>query len=119
MSPSGRRSASSTTRRPSSPEPLGAIEKLSGQFEIHMASGNPSFVVETVLPRLGVSDRVGRPFGSDLVGCQKGDSRFYPAILEACGGRTFPHDHGGRRRGAPRFGPRRRAEDGQGGRRCL
>ena len=60
-----------------------AIEELSGRFEIHMASGNPSFVVETVLRRLGVRDRVGRPFGSDLVGCQKGDSRFYPAILEA------------------------------------
>lgn len=63
----------------------GAIEELSGPFEIHMASGNPSFVVETVLRRLGVSDRVGRPFGSDLVGHQKGDSRFYPAILEAVG----------------------------------
>ena len=65
------------------PGAAGAIEELSGRFEIHMASGNPSFVVETVLHRLGVRDRVGRPFGSDLVGCQKGDSRFYPAILEA------------------------------------
>ena len=67
------------------PGAAGAIEELSGRFEIHMASGNPSFVVETVLRRLGVSDRVGKPFGSDLVGCQKGDSRFYPAILEAVG----------------------------------
>ena len=67
------------------PGAAGAIEELSGRFEIHMASGNPSFVVEAVLRRLGVSDRVGKPFGSDLVGCQKGDSRFYPAILETVG----------------------------------
>lgn len=67
------------------PGAAGAIEELSGRFEIHMASGNPSFVVESVLRRLGVRDRVGRPFGSDLVGCQKGDSRFYPAILEIVG----------------------------------
>ena len=67
------------------PGAAGAIEELSGRFEIHMASGNPSFVVETVLRRLDVRDRVGRPFGSDLVGFQKGDSRFYPAILEAVG----------------------------------
>ena len=67
------------------PGAAGAIEELSGRFEIHMASGNPSFVVQAVLRRLGVRDRVGRPFGSDLVGCQKGDARFYPAILEAVG----------------------------------
>ena len=79
------------------PGAAGAIEELSGRFEIHMASGNPSFVVETVLRRLGVRDRVGRPFGSDLVGYQKGDSRFYPAILEAVGAqpsRTIVVDDG-------------------------
>ncbi len=79
------------------PGAAGAIEELSGRFEIHMASGNPSFVVETVLRRLDVRDRVGRPFGSDLVGFQKGDSRYYPAILEAVGAvpsRTIVVDDG-------------------------
>ena len=45
-----------------------AIERLAGSFEIHMASGNPAFVVEIVLDRLGVRELVGHPFGSDLLG---------------------------------------------------
>ncbi len=62
-----------------------AILDLDERFEIHTASGNPGWVIETVLTRLGVRDRIGMPFGSDLVGLHKGDDRFYPLILEAIG----------------------------------
>ena len=60
-----------------------AIKSLSRDFELHMASGNPAWIIETVLTRLGVRDLIGKPFGSDLIGYQKGHPRFYPAIVEA------------------------------------
>ena len=62
-----------------------AILDLDERFEIHTASGNPGWVVETVLDGLGVRDRIGMPFGSDLADLQKGDDRFNPIILEAIG----------------------------------
>lgn len=63
-----------------------AIEALSRRYELHMASGNPAFVVETILQRIGVPELVGQPFGSDLLGVFKDDpKRFYGAILERLG----------------------------------
>lgn len=63
-----------------------AIRALAARFEIHMASGNPAWVCEAVLRRLGVRDLVGHPFGSDLAGALKNDwSRFYGAILSRVG----------------------------------
>ena len=67
---------------PGSPD---AVKRLSDDFEIHMASGNPAWIIETVLSRLGVRDLIGKPFGSDLIGFQKGHGQFYPAIVEAVG----------------------------------
>ena len=58
------------------------IVRLSRGFEVHMASGNPASVVETVLERLGVREQVGFPFGSDLAGEYKQHSvPFYGEIL--------------------------------------
>lgn len=62
-----------------------AIKRLSDDFEIHMASGNPAWIVETVLTRAGVRDLIGKPFGCDLIGFQKMHQQFYPAIVEAVG----------------------------------
>ena len=67
------------------PEAASTIRSLSHRFELHMASGNPGWVIETVLERLGVRNLMGNPFGSDLLGLRKEDDRFYPAILEAIG----------------------------------
>ena len=67
------------------PAAASTISELSQSFEIHMASGNPGWVIETVLVRLGVRNHVGNPFGSDLLGLQKGHNQFYPAILDAIG----------------------------------
>ena len=50
-----------------------------------MASGNPAWIIETVLERLGVRRLAGEPFGCDLIGYQKGHENFYPAILESVG----------------------------------
>lgn len=64
-----------------------AIRSLAVDFEIHTASGNPSWVIETVLARMGVRERIGTPFGSDLVGFQKGHSAFHARILREVGAR--------------------------------
>jgi len=62
------------------------IAALSERFELHMASGNPAFIVESVLERIGVRELVGFPFGSDLAGAYKEDgTRFYEAICERLG----------------------------------
>jgi FMN phosphatase YigB (HAD superfamily) len=66
-----------------------AIEQLSARFELHMASGNPACVVESVLEGIGVRGCVGLPFGSDLACAFKEDSeRFYRAILDRLGARA-------------------------------
>ena len=64
-----------------------AIRSLADDFEIHTASGNPSWVIETVLARIGVRELIGTPFGSDLVGFQKGHSTFHARILREVGAR--------------------------------
>lgn len=70
------------------PEAAATIHAVSEAHQVHMASGNPGWVVETVLDRLTVRDRVGHPFGSDLVGFQKGHDQFYPTILDAVGAKA-------------------------------
>ena len=65
----------------------GAIKALAKDFEIHTASGNPSWVVETVLSRVGVRELIGQPFGSDLVGFHKGHRSFHAHILNEVGAR--------------------------------
>ena len=70
------------------PGAAASISTLSGAFEMHMASGNPAWFIEVVLQRLEVRQLIGKPFGSDLIGYQKGDERFYPSILEATGARA-------------------------------
>ena len=62
-----------------------AIRALANDFEIHTASGNPSWIVETVLSAIGVRELIGRPFGSDLVGFHKGHDSFYARILNEVG----------------------------------
>lgn len=70
------------------PEAGPVIRALSERFEIHMASGNPAYTLETVLDRIGVRSLVGHPFGSDLLGLRKEHDRFYSAILETIGARA-------------------------------
>ena len=62
-----------------------AIRTLANDFEIHTASGNPSWVVESVLSAIGVRELIGKPFGSELVGYQKGHDTFHTRILEDVG----------------------------------
>ena len=65
-----------------------AITQLAQRFELHMASGNPAWIVEALLRRLDVRDLVGHPFGSDLAGAHKGTpyEQFYRAITDKIGG---------------------------------
>ncbi len=62
-----------------------AVSELGNSFDIHMASGNPSWIVQTVLDRLGLQDIVGKPFGSDLLGVRKESQSFYPKIFGEIG----------------------------------
>ena len=62
-----------------------AIVALSERFDLHMASGNPAWVIEMALERIGVRELVGYPFGSDLAGVQKAHPDFYPTILRTIG----------------------------------
>ena len=65
-----------------------AITQLAQRFELHMAPGNPAWIVKALLRRLDVRDLVGRPFGSDLAGAHKGApyEQFYRAITTKIGG---------------------------------
>ena len=64
-----------------------AITQLAQRFELHMASGNPAWIVEALLRRLDARDLVGRPFESDLAGAHKGApyEQFYRAISTKIG----------------------------------
>lgn len=67
------------------PGAAAVIEALAKDFEIHTASGNPSWVIETLLTGMGIRELIGRPFGSDLVGLQKGHRTFHARILNKVG----------------------------------
>ena len=62
-----------------------AIKALAKNFEIHTASGNPSWVIETLLSGMDVRELIGKPFGSDLVGYHKGHRTFHARILKEVG----------------------------------
>ena len=71
-------------------DPERLIKALAKNFEIHTASGNPSWVVETLLSGMGVRELIGKPFGSDLVGYPKGHRTFHVRILKEVG--ALPED---------------------------
>jgi FMN phosphatase YigB (HAD superfamily) len=62
-----------------------AVRALAHRCELHMASGNPTIIVEAALRRLGVRASVGRAYGSDLAGAFKPGPAFYAAILNGLG----------------------------------
>jgi FMN phosphatase YigB (HAD superfamily) len=70
-----------TNTRAAFPGAAGAIRALADGFELHMASGNPTIIVEATLRGLGVRASVGRAYGSDLAGAWKPGREFYAAIL--------------------------------------
>jgi phosphoglycolate phosphatase-like HAD superfamily hydrolase len=59
------------------------IRTLAGSFEVHTATGNPSWRVEALLGALGVRDVVGFPAGPDLVGIAKSEVAYYERVLAA------------------------------------
>lgn len=62
------------------------IMALNQFCELHTASGNPAWIIETVLQHIGIRDIVGFPFGTDLANAYKGQSeKFYGTILERIG----------------------------------
>ncbi len=62
-----------------------AIRSLSQVATLHMATGNPSWRVETLLTALNVRDRIGFPAGPDLLGIWKSCPQFYERVLERTG----------------------------------
>jgi phosphoglycolate phosphatase-like HAD superfamily hydrolase len=65
------------------PGAAAAIVDLARDCELHMSSGNPSFMVELALERLGVRALVGHAFGSDLLGVHKQQAEHFYRVLFA------------------------------------
>jgi phosphoglycolate phosphatase-like HAD superfamily hydrolase len=59
------------------------VRTLAASYDLHMASGNDSKLIELMLDRLGVRDLVGFMCGSDLVDTRKGGPDFYPRLFAA------------------------------------
>ena len=62
-----------------------AVKELGKNHAIHMASGNVSWIVQTVLERLDLRNIVGKPFGLDLLGVRMDSQTFYSKIFQEVG----------------------------------
>ena len=62
-----------------------AIRDLAADFDLHMATGNPSWTTRANLDQLGVSDLFGLLCGPDLIGTLKWNDDFYKRLLTSAG----------------------------------
>jgi len=67
------------------PATVEVIRNLALSFELHTATGNPSWRVEPMLEQWGVRDLFGVLPGGDLVGVMKGAEAFYPSVFALAG----------------------------------
>lgn len=67
------------------PEAPEAVMTLAGRYELHLATGNPSWLGEAQLRQMGVLDRIGLLCGPDLVGVLKRSSAFYVRLFDQAG----------------------------------
>ena len=58
---------------------------LAARHELHLATGNPSWVADALLKRIGVRELIGFPCGPDLIGVSKRSDRFHSTLFEAVG----------------------------------
>jgi phosphoglycolate phosphatase-like HAD superfamily hydrolase len=63
------------------PRTVEVIRTLSLTFQLHTATGNPSWRIEPMLQRWGVRDLFGVLPGIDLAGAMKNSDAFYPAVF--------------------------------------
>ena len=63
------------------PAAADVVRTLAGSFDVHLATGNLTWLGEAVLNNIGVRDLIGVPAGPDLVERQKGTPGFYLPVL--------------------------------------
>ena len=67
------------------PDVAVTIEELLTSYAVHFATGNPSWIIEITLERLGLAGQLGVLCGPDLIGARKGTPEFYPRLFELAG----------------------------------
>lgn len=63
------------------PEAAPAVRSLAARYDVHLATGNPSWLCEAQLDGMGVRDAVGILCGPDLLGTPKHSPRYYPHLF--------------------------------------
>jgi phosphoglycolate phosphatase-like HAD superfamily hydrolase len=61
------------------------VRTLAESHHLHMATGNPSWVVEPFLEGIGLRHLIGFPCGPDLIGVFKRSDLFHAKLFEAVG----------------------------------
>lgn len=61
------------------------VHTLAQRHDLHMATGNPSWVAEALLDGMGVRESIGFPCGPDLISVWKGSDAFHATLFEAVG----------------------------------
>lgn len=64
------------------PESAGVLRALAERFDVHFATGNPSYGIAAAVAQMDVASVVGLHCGPDLLGVQKRSDAFYPALFE-------------------------------------
>ncbi len=67
------------------PATIDVIRELALSYDVHLATGNPSWRMEPLLEQWGVRDLIGVPAGTDLVRVMKDSLQFHPAVLALAG----------------------------------
>lgn len=66
----------------------GVIHELAASYELHTATGNPSWRVEALFEQWHVRHLFGVTSGTDLVGVMKDSTEFHPRVFDLAGVRA-------------------------------
>ncbi len=67
------------------PQAAEMVRTLARDHDLHLATGNPSWLAEPLLEGIGVRDLVGLACGPDLIGVAKVSDAFHRTLFEAVG----------------------------------
>jgi FMN phosphatase YigB (HAD superfamily) len=67
------------------PATIDVVRELAASYDLHTATGNPSWRVEALLAQWGVRELFGVTSGPDLVGVMKDTARFHRRVFALAG----------------------------------
>ena len=67
------------------PATIDVIRELALSYDVHLATGNPSWRMEPLLEQWGVRDLIGVAAGTDLVRVMKDSPQFHPSVFALAG----------------------------------